>query len=357
MSRAREVRYIDVEKLRLLMERMLRAAGCDEKSASVCTGVFLDADLKGVGLQGLDHMSTLVRHLRIGHTRPSARPKVVRELAASALVDGGHGLGQLNAIFASDVAVRKAREAGVAAVGVVNSGDVFMVGHYAERIAAAGCVALVFSDAPPLVHPYGGLERMLGTNPLAIAVPGEKGPTLVFDMATSALSASRVRQAAYFDEPVPPGTGVDAAGEPTECPSDIRDGAIGPLGGHKGFGLALCVALLSGPLVGGFCGPALNSWMGEKAQQIVARGQLFIAIDPDAFGDPSVFHAKVSAYLQEIKNSRLAEGVDEIRIPGERSRSIRARQRAEGRVAIYDAVWQRALELAKSLGVELPESV
>lgn len=347
-----DVVHVEIPQLRDLMRRILEAAGCDAETASLSAEVFLDADLKGMGLQGLDHMATLVRHLQTGHTRPDARPKVIREEAATVLVDGGRGLGQINALFASDLAVKKARSAGAAVVGVVNSGDVFMIGHYAERMARAGCVALVCTDAPPLVHPHGGTERMLGTNPIAFGFPRGGEQPLLFDMSTSALSASRVRQAAYFDEPLPPGTGCDASGTPSTRASDVRDGAIGPLAGHKGFGLALSVALLSGPLVGAFCGPALASWMGSEPGTGAPRGQLFIAISPAAFGDPAVFAGKVDDYLGQITSSRKAAGFDAIRIPGDRAFGTRAEQRREGKIAILKVVWENALQMAERLGID-----
>ena len=169
----RAKRKIKVETLRRLMAALLTSCGCSEDAAFKCADVFLDADLKGIGLQGLDHMPTLIRHLKTGKTDPRAIPEIVRENAATALIDGHRGLGQINALLAVDTVIRKAREAGCASVGVVNSGDFFMAGHYAERIARTGLVGLVFSDAPPLVHPHGGTERMTGTNPFAIGIPSE----------------------------------------------------------------------------------------------------------------------------------------------------------------------------------------
>jgi LDH2 family malate/lactate/ureidoglycolate dehydrogenase len=350
----RAKRTIKVETLRRLMAQLLMACGCTENAAFKCADVFLDADLKGIGLQGLDHMPTLIRHLRTGKTDPRANPAIVRENAATALIDGHRGLGQINALLAVDVAIRKSREAGCAAVGVVNSGDFFMAGYYAERIARAGLVGLVFSDAPPLVHVHGGTERMTGTNPLAIGFPSNGVDPIVHDMATSALSASRIRQAAYFGEDVPPGMGVTRDGQPTQRASEIREGAIAPLAGHKGFGLALCVALLSGPLVGAWCGPALNGWMTDVPGEGAARGQLFLAIDPSAFGSPDLFRQKVSKYVDEIKGSRKAPGVDAIRVPGERSFAARRQQLADDEISLYETVWQQTVELAKSLNVPVP---
>lgn len=350
----RSTRIVNVKVLRDLMERLLVAAGCGAEAAAVAADAFLEADLRGVGLQGLDHMPTMIRGLRNGRIRPDAEPKIVKEGPAFALIDGNNGAGQVAAVFAGDLAVRKAEKAGCSAVGVVNSSDIFMLGYYVERIARAGLIGFAFSDAPPLVHPFGGTDRVLGTNPLAIAIPTAEAYPIVLDIATSALSASRIRQAAYHGEDVPEGIGLGPDGRQTQDAAEIRKGVIGPLAGHKGFGLGLCVALLSGPLVGASVGSALAQWLKDAPGAAGAKGHFFMAVDPAAFGDAAVFRNAASAYVSEIKTSRKAPGVTEIRIPGERSLAQRERSLRDG-VAIYEVVWERTAELAKDLGVQMPD--
>lgn len=337
--------------LRDLMVRLLTAAGCAPDAAATAAEVFLTADLRGLGVQGLDHLPTMIRNLRSGKINPKGVPRIVREDAAAALVDGAAGPGQVAGIFAADVAVRKASRAGCCAVGIVNSSDMFMLGYYAERIARAGQVGIVVTNAPPLVHPFGGTERILGTNPIAIGIPTVGEHPVLLDIATSALSASRVRQAAYYAELLPPGIAVDPDGRPTRTAAEAAAGAIGPLAGHKGFGLGLCVGILSGPLVGAAVGRALAGWLGNEPAG--AKGHFLVAVDPAAFGDPAAFRAAVSAHLEEVKTSRKAPGVSEIRIPGERAFAEEARRRREG-VPVYDVVWARTAKLAAELGVAMP---
>jgi L-2-hydroxycarboxylate dehydrogenase (NAD+) len=348
----RRTRIVKPDILRDLMERMLRAAGCEAHAAATAADVFLEADLRGIGLQGLDHLPTMIRSLRSGRTNGSGRPRIVREGDAFALIDGGAGPGQVAAILAADLASAKAAKTGVASVGIFNSGDIFMVGFYSERIARAGRVGFVFSDGPPLVHAHGGVERALGTNPLAIAVPTDGVHPLVLDLSTSAWSASRVRQAAYHDESVPEGIGLDKHGRPTRRAAEIREGAISPLAGHKGFGLSLCVALLSGPLVGAQVGKALAG-QPDGSEAGVGKGHLFLAIDPACFGDPFAFRRSVGAYIAEVKNSRRPADGAAIRIPGDRAFAARERSLREG-VEIYEVVWQNTQKLAADLGVPMP---
>jgi|SRR5579862_174973 len=352
----RKTRIVRPEILRDLMERMLHAAGCEAEAAAIAAGVFLEADLRGIGLQGLDHLPTMIQSLRSGKTIGSAKPRIVKEGDAFALIDGGAGPGQVAAILAADLAAAKAGKAGVASIGIMNSSDIFMIGFYSERIARAGCVGFVFSDAVPLlVHAHGGVEGVLGTNPLSIAVPTEGANPLVLDISTSAWSGSRVRQAAYHDELVPEGIGVDREGRSTRRATEIRKGALSPMAAHRGFGLSLCVALLSGPLVGAQVGKALADSLNVRPGGPVGKGHLFLAFDPACFGDPGAFRRSASAYIQEIKSSRKAPGVTEIRVPGDRAFAARDRSMREG-VTIYDVVWKNTEKLAEELGVRMPAS-
>lgn len=349
---ARPTRSVPITDLRRLMQDLLRACGCGD-AAAACAEVFLEADLRGVGGQGLDHMPTMLDNLRSGRTDPAGTPAIRAEGPAWAHVDGHRGPGQATGRFAADLAARKAREAGVAAVGVVNTGDLFMIGYYAERIARVGCAAMVFNDAPPLVHAHGGIERALGTNPLAIALPTAGADPFVVDIATSAASFSRIRLASYHGETVEPGLGIDAEGQPSTDSAAIAKGALSPLGGPKGFGLGLCVALLSGPLVGAATGKALRSWHGD-AKSAPSKGQLFLAVDPDIFGGADAFRDAATAYLEEVKAGLPADGVESIRIPGERAFAARARSLKDGRVQVYEAVWTKMAGWAKELGVAMP---
>ena len=340
---------VPVDALRRYMHSMLVAAGCDEENAGVTAEGFLAADLRGVGLQGLDHMPTLIDALRNGRVDGRARPRIVSESDGAVLIDGGRGPGQAAAMLAAECAIERARETGCCAAAVTNSFDLFMLGHYTERIAAAGLAGLGFSDAPPMVRPHGGTERRLGTNPLSIAIPTDGDP-LVLDLSTSALSASRVRQAGYHGETVPEAEGVDSRGRPSDDPAAVREGALGPLAGHKGFGLGLCVALLAGPLTGSDAGRALRS------RDTSRKGHLFLAIDPACFGDLDTFRAAASAYLAEVKDCALVDATEAIRIPGERAAAARREAHATGRVQVYESVWTRMAEIAGGLGVEVPES-
>ena len=339
--------------LRRLTADLLGACRCPEDLAATAAEVFLEAELRGIGVQGIDYLPYLIGNLRNGNAEPTGRPRIARETAATALIDGGRGLGQPAARFAAETVARKARHAGSAAVGITNSQDIFMIGYYAEHIARNHCAGIVCTSGGPLVHAPGGVDRVLCTNPIAFGIPSGGAHPIVFDMATSALSNARIRQAAYHREQVPPGSGVGPDGVPTTDAATIRRGAISPLAGYKGFGLSLGVAMLSGPLTGSDFGAALAGTItGEPAG---SQGHFMFAVDPCAFGGEAAFLAAVETCVEEIRSSRKAPGFDDIRMPGERAFAERERRLRDG-IPVLRATWEIIGGLARELGVSLPEA-
>jgi LDH2 family malate/lactate/ureidoglycolate dehydrogenase len=372
-------RRVKIDDVRTLMERFLAACGCDPDVAEVVADVFLEADLRGHHVQGLDHLIyMMVRALQSGRINPNGRPRVVKSSDAFALVDGDRGPGQVAGVYAADLVLEKTRHSGVAAVGVVNSSDIYLLGYYAERMARGGIVGMVFSDGLPLVHAPGGAERILGTNPLAFGIPAAGKEPIVLDCATSAGLYAQIHRAAREGRPIPEGVAVDADGVPTRDPRAAIGGALSPLGSplsaHKGYGLALCVGLLSGPLVGATVGPATGRSIistsvlpsGERRSDLWenlgkedfgptgSKGHLFLGIDPAVFGDPERFRNGVTDYVNEIKNSRKAPGSAEILVPGERSLSARERCLRDGLLAIEERAWADCARLAARLNVNMP---
>jgi LDH2 family malate/lactate/ureidoglycolate dehydrogenase len=350
---------IDVEALRRFMEHILGAVGCDTETARALADVHLEADLRGVGVQGLNHLiNSHATKLRSGKEKPNAKPILVQDGDAVAIVDGQSGPGPVAALFAAELAAKKARKAGCAAVGVRNSHDLYMAGYYAERIARLDAVGFVFSDdVVPVVHPVGGAEPVIGSNPMAIAVPAEGEPFLI-DFAPCATLPTYVRYTKRYGGRLPEGVAHNAVGRPTSDPDAVSGGsalqrglgAIAPLG-NKGYGLLLAIDFLSGALVGCDMGTDHASKPGAT------KGHLLLAIDPAAFGDPRHFCQAVSARISAIKASRKAAGAEEIRVPGERSFACRARSLREGRVSIDAVCWHDALKLAQELGLEAPAAV
>ncbi len=337
--------------LRELMVNLLAAAGCPDEAAQPTAEVLYEADLRGYGTHGLLRLPNMIHRVRSGMIDPDGRPRVVQEREGTALVDGGLSLGPVGAVFGAEVAIRKAKSAGCCAVGVVNSNHICLAGYYAERIARAGYVGIITTVTTPLAHVLGGFERLLGTNPLSIAVPTGKGDPILIDFATTAISNGTVMKSRAQGVPIPEGTALGPDGAPTTDAAQATQGALTPFAGHKGFGLSLVLGLLAGPLLGAKVGKELARSIAEKNNY--DKGDLLIAIDPASFGDPAAFYEAADAHLLEVKSSPLAPGFSEIRIPGERSFQEKARRLREG-VPIERKVWEDVSALADKLGVSMP---
>jgi LDH2 family malate/lactate/ureidoglycolate dehydrogenase len=348
-----ETLTISADVLRAFLVEIFKAAGCDEENARLGAEGVVDADLHGHHIQGTDHIYSTVANLRDKRLNGRAKPRVTHETAATARIDGDGGLGHVTGIMATDLAIKKAKAAGIGAVALVGGGDIFRLGYYVERIARAGLVGMTFTNTHPMrVHVPGGIEPILGTNPLAFAFPNVGADPIVVDLATSTSAIGHVRQASYSNSPIPDGIAIDRDGQPTTDPHKALDGALTPLGGHKGFALGLAVGLLSSTVIDAAIGERLRAALSENNGER-SRGHLFVAIDPTAFGATNNAE-RTAAYANELKKSRKARATDEIVMPGDRSHRTKTLYQREG-IPLLAAVWENTKKIAQELGVKLPK--
>ncbi len=340
------------------MVSLMVAGGASIYNAEIAAAVHLDADMKGRGVQGLDYLPYTLNSLERGLIDGQAMPTIEARTASTAIVNGNRGMGQTAAVFASDLLIELTELFGAAAVSVRNSTDVFMLGYYAEKIAAAGLISFVFTSGPPLVHPEGGRERLLSTNPIAYGFPRKGRPPLVFDAATSAVSSSSVRQAIQNHDLMAEGSGIGPTGLPTKDPLEIRNGAISPMAGHRGFGLALMVGLLCGPLTGSGIGPELAGWQAEGKQaegKTATQGHFVFALNPSHFGDKETIIERIEWYLEVLRNCTPLPGRS-VRIPGERANELRESQSRDG-VQVLRTTCSGLAPYAHRLRVPLPAEI
>ncbi|APD08282.1 MULTISPECIES: Ldh family oxidoreductase [Thermus] len=317
-------------------EALLRHAGADPPSAQAVAWALVEADLRGVSSHGLLRLPIYLRRLEAGLVNPS--PRLPAELkGAVALLDGEYGFGPRVALRAVELAGELAQAHGLGAVGVRRSTHFGMAGLYAEKLAQRGFLALVTTNAEPDVVPFGGKEKALGTNPLAFAAPAPQG-ILVVDLATSESAMGKVFLAREKGERIPPSWGVDREGRPTEDPGKVY--ALRPLGGPKGYALALLVEVLSGVLTGAGVthgiGRMYEEW--DRPQDV---GHFVLALDPGAFVGKEAFWERMGALWQGVKATPPAPGHGEVWLPGE----LEARGRAEA--------WKEGVELPERLVAEL----
>jgi LDH2 family malate/lactate/ureidoglycolate dehydrogenase len=302
--------HLSVEEARDLAEGALCGLSYDQDEARIIADHVIDAALCGYEYSGLAKILNIAESERFKLPR---RPmKVLRETDVSIAFDGGNNVGMLSLYYAAVDTIKKAAAHGIALISV---SDAWMSGrsaHYVEMIARAGLVAIHTAASPRQVAPFGGAKAVLGTNPLAIAVPSSRGP-IVLDMGTSAYMMTEVMLRERLGELLPEGVAIGPDGEPTRDPALARRGALLPFGGYKGFGLALMIQAL---------GLLAESGSGQESD----CGYLFIAFRPDLIGPADVFKRQVTELIDRVKETPRQAGIDEVRIPSQRA--FRSRERA-----------------------------
>lgn len=338
------------------MEQVLIKSGADKENAAISANVFLEADMRGNFMQGVEHMPTMLRNIENGNLDPRAKPKTRQDRPTYALIDGLRGPGQVAALTAADNVISNARKFGAAAAGIFNSADLYMLGYYTEHIARQNLLGIGISSGAPNTHAVGGTKRVLGTNPISIGLPGREDPVLL-DMATSALSVSRVRFAKAAGTLLPDNSAIDANGLDTRNPASALGGAVSPMAGHKGFALSLLIALICGPMTGAGAGEQLVGWgWREGLDKPAGMGHFFIAIDPSAYVGREAYLDALEHFLTFVKNSPKAPGYDEIRIPGERANKLRRESLRTGTVSINENGWAEIEKIASTFNVTPPAS-
>ena len=310
--------HLSADDARQLGERALRGIGYDSEDARILADHMLDAALCGYEYSGLAKILNIPEHKRWALPRTPVR--AVHETPVSALYDGGNNVGMLAMYHAAKATIAKAEAHGIAVVGVTNSWMSGRSAYFVEMIANAGFVVIHTAASGGAVAPHGGIKPVLGTNPIAFAVPTEDGP-LILDMGTSAFMATELALRVRLNQELPEGVAIDRDGNPTRDPAAARAGALLPFGGareaYKGFGLALIVQALG--VIGG-----AGTIAGAE------DGYLFIAFRPDLLVPLDHAKREVSALIAKVKATPRAAGVAEIRIPGENSARNRQRLTRDG---------------------------
>ena len=331
-----------VEELHDVATRIFRAAGCDPEPTSILVDHLIDANLAGHDSHGVQHVPAYVRGIQNGTVQPNARPAILRETAVSALVDGKFTFGQVSARYGTDVAIAKAKETGVAVVGVVRCTHIGRLGTYATLASRQGVILMVtIGSLQSFTAPFGGRKPVFGTNPFSFGFPASDRPDIMIDFATSAIAAGKVAVARAKHEPVPPGSLLDKDGNPTDDPNVLFDGGmLLPFGGHKGSALAVLAALLSQVVV-----PAAETGGGH-----LQTGTFILGIDAGIFRDPASVRRDADHVIEQVKSVPPASGFSEVMTPGEPELRMAERRRRDG-IAIPEETWKEIQTTAQNLGV------
>jgi LDH2 family malate/lactate/ureidoglycolate dehydrogenase len=302
-------------KLQEAAEAILLGLGASAGEALEVARLLIQAEARGNDTHGLHLLTLIEERTQAGMLFLPTRLTLLADREATAHLDGGNGLGQQAASEAMRLAITKAKTYGLGLCLVKNTNNIGILSAYSLMAAAAGQVGMVMANAAPSLSPWGGAEALLGTNPLSIAIPGGSEGPVVLDMSASVVARGKIRKAARMQEPIPAGWALDAQGNPTTDAALALQGTLLPVGGPKGYGLALAVDLLAGLLAGSQYGRAIKSFHELKGATGV--GMLALAIDITRFLPWPVFTAAVEEYLKGIKSCRRAPGVARIYLPGE----------------------------------------
>ncbi|MFZ5943255.1 MAG: Ldh family oxidoreductase [Bacillota bacterium] len=337
-------------------EKLLINSGIKKEDAQIVVKVLIQADLEGVGSHGLTRLPVYLERLEKGLINKEPVIKTVFNFPALAIVDADNGLGHVAAYEAMKTVIKKAKEFGIAAVGVKNSNHFSAASYYANMALEENLVGIVIANGPPAIPPWGGREAYFGTNPLAISIPGgsDFGPISI-DMATSIVARGKIIKAAQEGEPIGPDWALDSEGKPTADAKEALKGCILPMGAHKGAALAMAIEMLSGLLTGAGYGKGVI-WQYSDSLDPSNVGHLMIAINPQGFLDLEEIRSRMDAMIGEMKSLPKAYGYDEIRMPGERERELAKTNYARG-ISLGKELLEKFEQLSVKFSVPLPESI
>lgn len=359
-------RICPAQDLQRFVHEACVALGAEQDIAAEVAHHLVRANLSGHDSHGVLRLPWYAAQIEEAKLDPGARPEVIRETAATVLIDAHRGFGQYTTMVGLEQAMSRARQYGIGAAAIRHSTHIGRLGEYSERATDQGLVAIVTVGSTGrnagIVVPFGGRERFLGTNPWSIGVPARDHTPLIFDAATSAIAEGKVRVARSKRVPLPEGCIIAPDGQASVEPEDFyAGGALLPMGGagggHKGYSLALAsamvgaLAMIDDDEAVAASGAALANGVDDRGR---VGGVFVIAIDPAAFGASDRYAAKVGEALSVANEITPASGVAAVLTPGEPEERSRAQREREG-IPLPEAIWQDLAGVAARYNVSLPE--
>ena len=337
--------------LRDFIGASLRRLGLPDPDALTVASLMAEADLQGSDGHGVIRLPQYARRIRAGGIKLRPDIRVLEERPGMALIDGDNGMGHLVMARAAELAVDKARTAGVAWVGARMSNHAGPASLYARKVMAHDMIGIYFAvgNANHL-PPWGGMDLLLSTNPIAIAVPAGRQTPIVLDMATTVAAYGKVKAKAQRGETMPEGWMIDREGRPLTDPRCAEEGFLLPIGGYKGYGLALVFGLLAGTLNGAAMGKDVIDFNHDDASA-TNTGQAIVAIDVAAFGDLQALKDRIDVLVDDFRQSRRMPHVERIWLPGEQSHAKRIEYHRDG-IPISASLLRSLDQLADDLHVK-----
>lgn len=323
---------VNAEELRARVAGIFERLDVPTEDAGIVAHHLVEADLRGVHSHGVIRVPTYVQDIRAGKINPKPNLEVVEDHGGQVVMDGDFGLGQLTAFRANELAIQRGKEHGIAAVALRRSTHCGAMAYYAIRARKQGLIGLAITNAGMNMTPTGGTAKIIGNNPFAMAVPTNREWPMVLDMATSVVAGGKLDVARSKGESIPLGWARDKDGNPTTDPVAARAGSLEPLGGPKGYGMAVMLDVLAGVLSGGRFGGMLGVEPGRGGM-----AQFFMTIDVTRFMPLDQFKARMDELIDQIHESPKAPGVNKIYVAGEIEYGLQSARERDG-VPIEESV-------------------
>lgn len=329
---------VSMPRLEQQVTQMLQAVGVSQDNSAVTARALVTTDGMGVFTHGTKLLAGYLRKLQGGGYGSHAQPDIVRQGPGWAVIEGRSCLGQVGCNFAMNLAIEKASNVGIAYIGLKNTGHIGAAGYFAAQAARQGFIAMIVGNDIPSVAAPGSKKAVLGSNPLAYAVPVPDGDPILLDIATAAVAGGKVYAATQRGEKIPDTWLIGRDGLPTSDGKLYPDNAfLAPMAGHKGYGLGLWCEVLSGLVPGGHLTWQVGSWMFDPADRPSWHNAGMIVMDTRTIADSDQYASKLRGLVEEIHSAPTAEGVAQVLLPGERE-------------------WQN-LRRAEQSGINLPQDV
>jgi LDH2 family malate/lactate/ureidoglycolate dehydrogenase len=321
-------RRVPHQKLKQIVAEIFVRCRMSERDADLLAETLVHADLRGVHSHGVLRVPEYVKKLTTGGVNPAGQPSVASIHGGAIVVDGGNSMGQIGGTYAMREVIKTARSTGVAFAAVSGSNHCGAMEWYTLLAAQENMIGVAGTNALPTMAPWGGLDKIVGINPLSVAIPAQEEGPLVLDFAFGATAHGKIRVYHQKGIPIPDGWAFDVNGQPTTDADAALMGLIQPIGQHKGVGLGMVVGILSTLLSGAAYGTELGNMV--DGPQAGRDGHFFLAINIAAFEQVESFKRRVDKIVREVHGSRGADGVDRVLVPGELEASFERAYATEG---------------------------
>lgn len=317
-------KYLPIADAKAFISKALQSAQVPSADADLVAELMVKSDLVGADGHGIFRLPAYLKRIRAGGINLSPNIHIEREQGATALINGDNALGHLVMNKAVDLAIEKVKQHSVCWIGSHYGNHSGAASVYVRKLAEQGYIGIYMAVGNANhMAPWGGIDLLLSTNPIAIAVPAGDHPIVLLDIATTVAAYGKVKVAAQKGEPIPEGWMIDRQGSPITDPQKSSEGSLLPIGGYKGYGLAVMIGLLAGALNNAAVGKGTIDFNAHH-DLITNTGQTIIAVDPSAFGDREAFVERVIALVNDLKSSSTLPGVNEIRVPGDGAAKVMA---------------------------------